>query len=219
MPNASTHRLCIAAALLAAVLAAPAVRAQAQATDVEAREREALAACDSNQVQKGIDLLARLWADTMEPTYVYDQGRCYQKASMPKEAHARFQEFLRVVKDPHDELAVRAQQYVKELDAELAVKAREGEASKPAPAASVPATLPAAPNPEANAGSQHVDLLATGSTPATAEEKPIYRRPWFWAVAGAVVAGGVVAAVLLTRGGAASTCPECSLGTAKVPTQ
>ena len=30
-------------------------------------------------MRKGIDLLARLWADTLEPTYVYDQGRCYQK--------------------------------------------------------------------------------------------------------------------------------------------
>jgi hypothetical protein len=216
----SIQRLRVAAALLAVVLAAPAARAQDQATDVAVREREALAACDSNQAQKGIDLLARLWADTMEPTYVYDQGRCYQKASMPKEARARFQEFLRVVKDPHDELAVRAQQFVKELDAELAARARESEASKSGPAASVPAALPRAPNPEAHDGSQHVDLLATGSMPATTEERPIYRRAWFWAVAGAVVAGGVVAAVLLTRGGtAASACPECSLGTAKVPTQ
>ena len=138
-----THHspLLLATALLVACLTAPGARAEDHVADVPAREREALAACDSNQVQKGIELLARLWAETLEPTYIYDQGRCYQKANMAKEARGRLQEFLRVARDPKDELAVRAQQLVKDLDAEIAEQDRA--ATPPA----VPQPVSAAPPP------------------------------------------------------------------------
>jgi hypothetical protein len=39
---------------------------------------------------------------------------------------------------------------------------------------------------------------------------PIYRRGWFWVGVGAVVAGGVVTAVLLSRGSSPAICPECA---------
>ena len=125
-----------------------------------------------------------------------------------------------MIKDPNDELAVRARQFVKELDAELVAEARqpgrhEGRARRQRGGRGCP-RLPTPPPKKAR---KHVDLLATRSTPATQEERPIYRRPWFWVVAGAVVAGGVVAALLLTRGGTVSDCPDCNLGATRVSTQ
>jgi hypothetical protein len=198
-------------------LVVPNVRAQGQSKDqsnVEARERDALAACDSGQVQKGIDLLARLWADTLEPTYVYDQGRCYQKASMPKEALARFQEFVRVAKDSKDEPVAQAEQFIKELQADTTEREHD-QAAKVLPTAAEIRSPPRAPNPEA----PHVDLLATGSTPSSAETRAIYQRSWFWIAAGVVAAGSVAAVLLLARGGSSPVCPECAFPTTRVPTQ
>lgn len=107
-------------AVLAAALTAPAARAQTTAADRQ--ERDALAACDSGQTQKGIEVLGRLYAETLEPTYLYNQGRCYQKAALAKEALGRFNEFLRVAKNPDDDLVKRAKGYVADLEAQIAAR-------------------------------------------------------------------------------------------------
>ena len=54
-----------------------------------------------------------------------------------------------------------------------------------------------------------------GGSGATGEPKPIYRRPWFWVAAGAVVAAGTVTAILLSTrssGGGSSGVPDTTLG-------
>ncbi len=57
-------------------------------------------------------------------------------------------------------------------------------------------TVPAAPPPSTPAAT----VLVTQAAPATRDDdKPVYTRWWFWAGAGAVVAGAVVGTLLLTR--------------------
>jgi len=50
-------------------------------------------------------------------------------------------------------------------------------------------------------------LSATSTAPKSAGQAPVYKRWWFWTAIGAVVAGGVVTAVVLSSG---TTRPACS---------
>jgi hypothetical protein len=113
-------------------------RLAAQTADVEKKERDALAHCDGQDAKKGVALLGRLYADTLDPTYVYNQGRCYQKNGMTREAVTRFREFLRINKDPKSELVPRAREFIAEL---------EGEKKPVAPAANAVPTAPVSAPP------------------------------------------------------------------------
>jgi len=180
MPNRAS---CSLAAL--AIMLSGSAGAQPPAP-IETREREALAACDSGRVKEGIEILARLWTETLEPAYVYNQGRCYQKSAMPREALGRFREYLRLAPDQGDPVVARAQQYVKDLEAELAQRER---------------VVPAAP------------VASVAGPPLSADgPRPVYRKPWFWVVAGAVVAGAATTTALLLAGRnqpSPAICPEC----------
>jgi hypothetical protein len=82
---------------LALAVAAPAV-ARAQPAE-DPRPREAKAACAAGEIQKGIRLLADLYADTEDLNWVYNQARCYQQNGWADEAIERFQEYLRRARD------------------------------------------------------------------------------------------------------------------------
>jgi hypothetical protein len=70
-------------------------------------------------------------------------------------------------------------------------------------AAPAPIMPPVAPAP--TAGEQTPSLVAQpGATADEASARPVYARWWFWTSIGAVAAGGVVAAILLSRGQSSS---------------
>jgi hypothetical protein len=52
-------------------------------------------------------------------------------------------------------------------------------------------------------------LALEREVPQPAESRPVYKRWWFWTGAGALIAAGAVAAILLARPGN----PQGSLGT------
>jgi hypothetical protein len=62
-----------------------------------AKEIEAKKSClaGGSSYKAGIEILAELYATTNEPTYIYNQGRCYQQNNQPELALSRFQEYLR----------------------------------------------------------------------------------------------------------------------------
>ncbi|HMF44850.1 MAG TPA: PEGA domain-containing protein [Polyangia bacterium] len=53
--------------------------------------------------------------------------------------------------------------------------------------------------------------LVGGGAPGAPRKRPLYRRPWFWVAAGAVVAAGAATAVVISRN--ASSGLETTLGT------
>jgi hypothetical protein len=84
----------------------------------------------------------------------------------------------------------------------------------PPPATPPPATAPPpldAPPPAAPPAEVHVDVAVSG-TPAPADDgdRPLVKRPWFWAAVGAVVVAGVVVAIVASSG---DKDPNPSLGT------
>jgi hypothetical protein len=67
--------------------------AQAQAAR-EAQERAAKKACLVGDTAKGVEILADLFVDTNDPTYIFNQGRCFEQNRLYQDAIGRFREYL-----------------------------------------------------------------------------------------------------------------------------
>ncbi len=66
----------------------------ASAASRQAKERMAKKACLSGDPAKGVDLLAELYVDTNDITYIFNQGRCFEQNRKYEDAIARFREYL-----------------------------------------------------------------------------------------------------------------------------
>lgn len=82
----------IVAALLSVVLV-PAVTSAGDGPRI--REKAAKKACASGDSQKGVEILADLYVETDDVTYIYNQGRCYEQNHQWVNAIDRFREYLR----------------------------------------------------------------------------------------------------------------------------
>ena len=97
---------------------APAVPRRAE----DPRPGQALTACASGEVAKGIDILATLYAETRNPSFVFNQARCYQQNGQLEKSRERFREYLRVGKNEPAADIQRAEGFIKELDRELSLQ-------------------------------------------------------------------------------------------------
>jgi hypothetical protein len=61
------------------------------------KELEARKACLTKQLDKGIELLVDLYLETKDPTFIYNQGRCFEQNTRYRDAIGSFEEYLRVV--------------------------------------------------------------------------------------------------------------------------
>lgn len=66
----------------------------ANAAGTAARERAAKKACLSGDTDKGVGLLTDLYLDSNDPTYIFNQGRCYEQGRRYEDAIARFHEYI-----------------------------------------------------------------------------------------------------------------------------
>jgi hypothetical protein len=64
-----------------------------------AREKAAKKACATGDFAKGVDILADLYVESSDISWVYNQGRCYQQNNRWEQAISRFREYLRKAKD------------------------------------------------------------------------------------------------------------------------
>ncbi len=64
-------------------------------TAVENPERTAKKACAEGDFKKGVSILADLYVHSNDPTYIFNQGRCYEQNHQWVSAIDRFREFLR----------------------------------------------------------------------------------------------------------------------------
>jgi hypothetical protein len=139
-----------------AALALLAVSATARAQQ-DPRELEAKKACLANRPDRGIEVLAELYAETNDPTYIYNQGRCYQQNGRGADALIRFREYLR--KAPGLPAAERAD--VERVIKELEDQQRQAQAEAAAVAAP-PASAPAAEAPPTTGGGDRRALRIAG---------------------------------------------------------
>ena len=179
--------------------------------DVDPRVSEAMAACLANDLNKGVAILAQLYAETQDAIWVFNQARCYQQNDKLEEARTRFLEFRRKNRRKDRARDARAEEYVAEIDKELERRAHntaranvvdpprtERMAAAPAVPAYVPPAQPAS-RPAADLGVAETKADHTGG--------PIYGRWWFWAAVGGVLATSLVAIAVASSG--TKTVLEC----------
>jgi tetratricopeptide (TPR) repeat protein len=175
------------AAALAFLLAAPAVAGE------DTRSREARMACLSGDYARGVTILSELFVSTRIPTYIYNQGRCFEQNARYREAISRFQEYLRVAKDAPADARADAEKHIADCRNLLAQDSPSPSSAGAPPAPRERVVAPPAPPPPPPASAPAATVAATSdskSAQAAAEQKP---------GAGLRTAGVVVAVV----GGAA----------------
>ncbi len=201
--KSTMHSIVVAALLV--TLAGPSASA-ADKTELDAKkEKKARLECAAGNFREGVRLLAELWLDSKNPTLIFNQARCYELNAQNASAASRFREFLRKAGPlpPDDVKAIERR--IEDLERKPASATQPTVIVMPAPATAAPAPPPAPPAPSPT------PMLLDARMPEAPAEAPVYQRWWFWTGVGAVVAGGVVTAVLLSRGGGTKS-PACDSG-------
>lgn len=185
MSMAAVRRaLAIAAVVMSVALAASgqAAAAEDEAT-VEIKARTYFA---SGEFKQALEIYARLYVETMHPTYLRNIGRCHQNLGDPDKAIASFREYLRKAKDLSPDQRAEIDGYIAEMEQLKRSNAARASTAPPAPAATdAPAVLVGPP-------------AVAGSPARDAESGAFYTSPWFWVGVAVVVGGAVTAAVLLS---------------------
>jgi hypothetical protein len=182
--------------VVAAVLAAPAARAES----LESRERTARTSCLSGDYAKGAALLSELFVDTRNPTYIYNQGRCFEQNRRFEDAIGRFQEYLRVGRDLGADAVSDAKKHI--ADCKQLLGEQNGTAPRPEPpatAAGQAAVVIPAPSPAAvevgGAAVQPAAVVAAPSAPAETQGRGLRVAG---IIVGATGGAAIVAGVLLS---------------------
>ena len=149
------------------LLTAPALAA---AANRRAQERDARKACLSGDYAKGVAILSELFVDFSDPTYIFNQGRCFEQNLQYREAIGRFQEYLRA----GETLTLRqvdrdaAQKHIADCKARLAEDSAKAanQPAPPPPAAKSQPAVPEGPAPVVEHGPPeakgHPGLLTAG---------------------------------------------------------
>jgi hypothetical protein len=116
----------------------------ARAANREAKERMARTACLAGDYAKGVTILSELFVLTNDPTYIYNQARCFQQNSKFQEAISRFQEHLRVGKKLSAEDKAETQKQISDCQAQLAAQSGQTVTAAPAVQAAPPVAPPTA---------------------------------------------------------------------------
>jgi hypothetical protein len=177
------------------------VHAAPDPREIEAREDFA-----AGRYQVAAEIFARLYAETLHPTYLRNIGRCYQNLGEPDRAITSFRDYLRkrasISPDEREEI----EGYITEMEDLKRARAATATGSAPAsapPAVKAPTLMIAPPSAPRTAS---VDLTTSGAPPKVVRESdespPVYERWWFWVVVAGVAGAGVgvaAAAGVFTR--------------------
>ena len=181
------------AALLLTLASAAAHAAGDDGAEMKARTHYA-----AGEYKEALEIYARLYAETMHPTYLRNIARCHQNLGNPDKAISSFREYLRKARDLTPDQRAEIEGYIKEMEQ---LKQSKAASNAPPPAAPPP---PVAPPPAASPPAEPSPALVgaptvTASGARDDDDGPFYTRVWFWGVVAGVAAAGIVGAVLLTR--------------------
>ena len=84
----------------------------ALASNTDTKEKLARKACLAGDYAKGVAVLADLFVETKDATYVFNQGRCFEQNGRHEEAINRFREYLRIATKLSDADAALAQKHI-----------------------------------------------------------------------------------------------------------
>jgi hypothetical protein len=187
----------------------------AKGDSLEAKERAARKACLLGDVKTGTEILADLYLDTKNTTHIYNQARCLEQNGQNAQSILLFREYLRKAPNLSPADSAEVQKRIDDLQAAIDHRAAPTPSTVPSPSASERSgTAAIPPSAAATTGAPASDPLGIAQSappPEPQESSPAYKRWWFWSGIGAVVAGGVVTAIVLSSKSAPKS-PLCDPG-------
>jgi tetratricopeptide (TPR) repeat protein len=172
-------------AVLLVALASPAAALAAGDDGAELKARTHFAA---GEYKEALEIYARLYAESMHPTYLRNIARCHQNLGNPDKAISSFREYLRKARDLAPDQRAEIEGYIAEME-----QLKQSKTATPA-AAPPPAPAPAESSP-ALVGPPTVTASGTRDD----DGGGFYTRWWFWTIVAGVAIGGAATAYLLTR--------------------
>jgi hypothetical protein len=180
--------LAATAAASPSAAAQPAAAAGASKAD---RERTAKRACLTGDAAGGVAILTDLYIESNDPTYLFNQGRCFEQNRRYEDAIGRFREYLVKTKGMSREDRAEAEQHIADCQSYLSTKPAE-----PAPpATTAPVAPPPATPPPGAVQTDPAPELTVNTTPAASPAGSTLRAAGV--VAGAVGVAGLVAGLVL----------------------
>jgi len=168
-----------------------------------------------------------------DPSFLYNIGQCYKRLGMPVQAREFFREYLK--KAPLDDPnRAQAGARLRELETEAngttnppaspvrTAPVSEGDVSgaeqQPRDSSVKRSALPPAAGPTEPTATPAAGLnfSNSGSVPVETSPTPYYRTWWFWTGVGAVVAAGVITAVVWPKNNGQLSTSDTTLGTRAV---
>ena len=138
--------------LLVLTLAVCLATSKAGAASVDAKVRAAKKACLTGDPAKGVEILTDLFIDTNDPTYIFNQGRCFEQNNQFADAIGRFREYLRKAKTVSAEYRMEAEKHIADCQALLGKK--DGESTHQASPEAVKPEIPPAATPKSSSPNQ-----------------------------------------------------------------
>jgi len=187
--------LTVSILVMALALALPVA---ARAAGDEGAELKARTHFAAGEYQEALEIYARLYAETLHPTYLRNIARCHQNLGNADKAISSFREYLRKAHDLTPDQRKEIEGYIAEMEQ---LKRTQAGAKAPPPTGPPPAAAPPAAPPPGDSAAPVLVGPPTVTASGTRDEGggPFYTRVWFWAVVAGVVAAGAVTAFLLTR--------------------
>jgi len=145
---------------------------QANAARIDAKERAAKKACLTGETAKGVAILADLYIDTDDPTYLYNQGRCFEQNSLYKEAIAKFREYLRKARRANPTDRADAERHIAECKALVGENDNEPEAKEAAPVTPEPPKATEQADAEAKPAEPTAETSSVAAEPAKQAPAP-----------------------------------------------
>jgi len=203
------YRRGLLAWVTAVALVLGATRAGADGDPREVKAREDFAA---GRYQQALDAFAKLYAETVHPTYLRNIGRCYQNMGDPDRAIISFRDYLRKKKEITPEERAEVEGFIAEMEA--LKKRRSGvpassSGDTPPPTSSI-TPLPTAPEPKSGGAAPEV-LVSQPARPAE-ESSPVYMRWWFWTIVGAAAVGAGIGIAAATGAFTTTKNADCVSG-------
>jgi tetratricopeptide (TPR) repeat protein len=117
----------------------------------ESKEKAAKRACLAGDYTKGVSILSDLYAQSNDPNYIYNGGRCFEQNGRYEEAILRFREYLRKAKPANTQERADAERHI--ADCQSLMEKRDGNAvvapvppERVSPLPAVPVATPPAPS-------------------------------------------------------------------------
>jgi hypothetical protein len=150
----------------ATVAAASTTLDEAAEEALELRARTLFAA---GEYQQAVEVYARLYAETLHPTYLRNVGRCQQNLGQPDKAIASFREYLRKARGVDRQGRAEIEGYIREMEA-LAQRRAAAPVTPAAPAPQVSGSEAERTAPPAAITAQAATTTTT--TPVRGEARP-----------------------------------------------